>query len=117
MKPLPLAMLLPNILIYPLGEIRLAENADYTLGDLSFPICLLRKAFFKRIGADAPMNSLPQLHSLRIKNFAFRSDNFLDWLQVGKERLVSGHGSLELILLLTKLQAISEANAPHARSL
>jgi hypothetical protein len=51
------------------------------------------------------------------QNFAFRSVNFLDWLQAGKERLVSGHGSLKLIQLLSRLQGISEANAPHARSL
>jgi hypothetical protein len=29
---MPSAMLLPNILIHPLGQTRLAENADYTLG-------------------------------------------------------------------------------------
>jgi hypothetical protein len=43
------------------------------------------------------------------QSLALRSDNFLDWRQIGKERLVGGHGKLRLVQAPNRNAAISSS--------
>jgi hypothetical protein len=70
-------------------------------GSLSFPFHFLREAFVAARLRRCPHKLVTALAHSSDHNFALRSDNFLDWLQMG---LVSGHGCLRLIQRPTKLQ-------------
>jgi hypothetical protein len=93
MKPMPSAMLLPNALIRPFGETRLAENADYTLGAFSFPFYLLRKAFFTVHLSGWSHEFIATVAFLADQNFAFGVTTFLTGCRLGKNGLLVGTGA------------------------
>jgi hypothetical protein len=72
----------------------------------SCPFCFLRKAFFALLLSGSTHEFLTTLAFFSNQNLASRTDNFLDWSQIRKERLVSRHGSLRLIQPPRRLQGM-----------
>jgi hypothetical protein len=56
----------------------------------SLPFYFLRKTFLALRLSGWPHELVAILAFLSDQGLALRSDNFLDWPQIGKERLVSG---------------------------
>jgi hypothetical protein len=65
------------------------------LGNPSFLFCSLRKTFFATCLSGCAHELVATLAFLSDQGFTLRSDDFFHWPQIGKERLVSGHGKPE----------------------